>query len=428
MTGDNQAFWLRRARFEALRFNLGWWLQLFLPWVFGLGILSSVGILALRTANQGTWGLAVAATLAAFAGMFFALLLARRKFLSPSEALVRLDADLRLHNRLSSAAQGIGEWPSLQSHASLALRWNWAYLLRPPLIAIALVLAAMTIPLPESRSKSVAATAHPPSWHDIQTRLDALKKVELVRPEAIESLQSSLDALRKQPSDQWYRHESLEASDQLQMQLDQSLGDLQKRLETALGAMEAARQIENRQLQAMAQPLDNALGQSLQGLELGKFPLNEQTLSRLKSLDTSKIRQLSAAEWQSLNERMKAGIAACSSGYSSGEKASEALLALNSSQGSGGISRGPGTAPLALKEDKTQLGTTNSEPLHNEDLSRAAVGDLMGLGTGEHQVDESAWTGPQVGGANLSAGSGGDAVWEQAATPAEQDALRRFFK
>jgi hypothetical protein len=36
MTGDKQAFWLQRARREALRFNLGWWLQLFLPWVFGL--------------------------------------------------------------------------------------------------------------------------------------------------------------------------------------------------------------------------------------------------------------------------------------------------------------------------------------------------------------------------------------------------------
>lgn len=80
MTGDKQAFWLQRASREALRFNLGWWLQLFLPWVFGLGILSSVGILALRTANQGIWGLAIAAALAAFAGMLSALFVARESF------------------------------------------------------------------------------------------------------------------------------------------------------------------------------------------------------------------------------------------------------------------------------------------------------------------------------------------------------------
>jgi len=162
-------------------------------------------------------------------------------------------------------------------------------------------------------------------------------------------------------------------------------------------------------------------------LELGKFPLDGQTLSQLKSLDTSKIREVSAAEWQSLSEKMKAGIATCSNGYSSGDNAGEALLAMISSQG-GGISRGAGAAPLVLKEDKTQLGTTKNEPIQNDDLSRAAIGDLMGLGAGKHQVDESAWTGPQAGGANSSVGSGGDAAWEQAATPAEQEALRRFFK
>ena len=427
MTGDKQAFWLQRASREALRFNLGWWLQLFLPWVFGLGILSSVGILALRTANQGIWGLAIAAALAAFAGTLSALFVARGRFLSQSEALVRLDADLGLHNRLSSAAQGVGDWPSPQSRASFALRWNWASLLRAPLIAIALVLAATVVPLPESRSESAAATAEPPSWQAVQVRLDALKKIEIVQPEAIENLQSSLDALRKQPADKWYRHESLEASDQLQTQLEQSLEELQKQLETALGAMEAARKIEPSQLQAMKQPLENALGQALQNLELGKFPLDGQTLSQLKSLDTSKIREVSAAEWQSLSEKMKAGIATCSNGYSSGDNAGEALLAMISSQG-GGISRGAGAAPLVLKEDKTQLGTTKNEPIQNDDLSRAAIGDLMGLRAGKHQVDESAWTGPQAGGANSSVGSGGDAAWEQAATPAEQEALRRFFK
>jgi hypothetical protein len=427
MTAGNRSFWLQRASREALRFNLGWWLQLFLPWVFGLGILSSVGILALRTANQDILGLAIAAALVGFAGMLFALLLARRRFLSATEALARLDADLRLNNRLSSAAQGVGDWPSPQSHASLALRWNWASLLRPPLIAMALVLAATVVPLPEGRFKAVAATAEPPAWQAMQVRLDALKKVEIVQPEAVESLQSSLNALRRQPADKWYRHESLEASDQLQTQLEQSLGELQKQLETALGAMEAARKIEQSQLQAMKQPLENALGQALQSLELGKFPLDGQTHFQLKSLDTSKVRQLSAAHWQSLSEKIKAGISTCSNGYSSGENAAEDLLALISSQG-GGISRGPGAAPLALKEDKTQLGTTKNEPIQNDDLSRAAIGDLIGLGAGKHQLDESAWTGPQAGGANSSAGLGGDAAWEQAATPAEQEALRRFFK
>jgi len=104
------------------------------------------------------------------------------------------------------------------------------------------------------------------------------------------------------------------------------------------------------------------------------------------------------------------------------------LLALMLGQGTGGVDRGPGTAPLVLKEDKTQLGTTKTESLQNDDLSRAAVGDLIGLGAGEHKADEATWTGAQLGGANSSVGSGGEAVWDQAATPAEQEALRRFFR
>jgi hypothetical protein len=65
MTGDKQAFWLQRARREALRFQP----RLVAAAVSSVGlrpgILGSVGILALRTADQGIWGLAIAAALAA---------------------------------------------------------------------------------------------------------------------------------------------------------------------------------------------------------------------------------------------------------------------------------------------------------------------------------------------------------------------------
>lgn len=428
MSENNQAFWLGRARREAFRFNLGWWLQLFLPWLFGLGLLGSVGMLVLRTANQGVLGLAITTLGFATAGMVLAFLFARKRFLSPSEALVRLDADLSLHNRLSSAVQGIGEWPSPQPSARLALRWDWASVLKPPLIAMALVGASVLVPLPESKSKPVGATARPPSWDSMQLRLDALKDSEIAQAEAIDSLQKSLDALRKQSAEQWYRHESLEASDQLQQALDQSAEMLKEQLETALGAMEAARTIEKSELQALASRLDNALGQAVQNLELGALPPSEGMLSQLKGLDSLRVRQLSPEEWKSLSERMKAGIVASANGYSAGDKSREALLASILGQQTGDIDRGPGTAPLVLRGERSQLGTTHSESVQSEDLSRAAAGDLAGMSADEPQADKTAWTGAQSGGANSSAGSGGDAVWDQAATPAEQEALRRFFR
>lgn len=427
MSGENSSFWLSRARREARRFNFGWWLQKFLPWVIALGLVASAALLALRSANLDLRWAVFAVVAAGAAGALVSFLVARKKFLSTADALVRLDADLRLHNRLTAASQGLGEWPRPVPEAAFALRWNWQALSWPPLAAAALAVAALLIPLPESRAKTTSAKAEPASWTVTQEKFDALRKEEIAQRETVDELQKSLDALRKQPSDQWFRHESLEAGDHLQAQTEQGLRELQKHLESALGALEAARQIEQGQLAALEKPLDQALKDALRGMELGALPLDSEMLKNLKNLDPSKVRKLSAAEWESLCKRMKEGIGTCSGGFCKGDKAGDALLALILSQNGGGICRGPGAAPMSLKEKETDLGTRQAEALGNGDLSRAAIGDLMGLSTGEHKVDKSD-AGLQQGGAMANTGSGGEAVWEQTATPAEQQALRQFFQ
>lgn len=424
----NKIFWLRRARREAWRFNFGWWLQMFLPWIVGLGVAGSAGTLLLRSARLDplwAWG---AVLIGGMVGLIISLVTARKKFLNTTEALARLDADLRLYNRLTAAEQGVGAWPQAKPEAALALRWNWKSLWWPPLTAAILTVAALVIPLPEGQAKATQAKSGPPVWTTTQEKLDELRREEIVQEEAVQEFQTALDALKKQPSDQWFRHESLEASDNLQTQLDQSLGALQQNLETALGAMEASRSLEGSQLQAMGQPLSEALQKALQGLEMGKLPLDEKMLAQLKNLDVSKIRQLSAEECKGLSDKLKAGIGTCSNGFCKGDNAGEMLLALLAQPGSGGVSRGPGAAPLSMKEYETQLGSTQTETVSNDDLSRAAVGDLMGLGSGKHEVDKNQWTGAQAGGAISSMGSGGEAVWEQSATPQEQEALKRFFQ
>jgi hypothetical protein len=126
---------------------------------------------------------------------------------------------------------------------------------------------------------------------------------------------------------------------------------------------------------------------------------------------------------------MKQGIGTCSGGNCKGEGAGSALIALILSQpGKVGVSRGPGTAPLTLSDQESNLGTTKTEAVQNDDLSRAALGDLTGLGAGKHKVDKNADAGGQSGGAMSAAGTGSEAVWQQAATPAEQGALRKFFQ
>lgn len=424
----NQDFWLGRARREARRFNFGWWLQMFLPWVMGLGLLGAVGVLLLRSLRLEVGWAGVSVLAVALVGLGVSFWRARQRFLTTQEALVRLDADLNLRNRLTAAEQGVGEWPKPKDDAALALKWNWKSLWWPPVTAVVLALAALLIPLPESQAKATGAKAGPPVWTATQEKLDELRKDELVQEESVEEFQKALDALKKQPSNEWFRHESLEAGDNLQTQLDQSLGELQQNLEQALGAMEASLALEGSQLQAMGLPLNEAMQKALQGMEMGKLPLDEKMMAQLKNLDVSKIRQLSAEEFKRLSEKLKQGIGTCSGGFCKGDKAGEALLALLAVPGNGGVDRGPGAAPLTMSEYETQLGTKTTEAVSNDDLSNAAMGDLMGLGSGKHEVDKNAPSAPQSGGSLSSTGSGGEAVWEQSATPSEQEALRRFFQ
>ncbi|HEY5954445.1 MAG TPA: hypothetical protein VIT18_08765, partial [Terrimicrobiaceae bacterium] len=127
-------------------------------------------------------------------------------------------------------------------------------------------------------------------------------------------------------------------------------------------------------------------------------------------------------------DRLKGGVGASASRYSQSREAREGMLASILGSGTGDVERGPGTAPLMLKAEKTDLRTTQTEGVGSDDLSQAALGDLAGLGAAEPQADKATWTSGESGGTNASAGTGGTAVWDQVATPAEQEALRRFFK
>ena len=94
--------------------------------------------------------------------------------------------------------------------------------------------------------------------------------------------------------------------------------------------------------------------------------------------------------------------------------------------GRGGITRGPGEAPISLGEPQ-HLGTQNFEAVQNPDLSRAAPGDLISLSQSKHDIDKSK-IGPQQAGAIKSTGRGGDTIWKESLLPAEKELLKRYFK
>lgn len=95
--------------------------------------------------------------------------------------------------------------------------------------------------------------------------------------------------------------------------------------------------------------------------------------------------------------------------------------------GKGGITRGPGTAPITLSDDETQLGTRKLEGVTNDDLSNAFPGDVIDIGESEHEIDETI-RGPKSAGAVESTGAGGDAIWKESLLPDEKKVLREYFK
>lgn len=425
MANTKKDFWIARARGEGFRFNVGWWLQMLLPILFWGGLLASVAVLISRSA-----GVPVSASLILPGGLFLlaaalaAFILARKNFLNPTEGLVRLESDLRLRNALSCAQAGVSDWPPPDTEARFQLKWK----LRPPLwqpaTAVLALMVASLIPLPQSEATEGATVGEPGTWTDLQERIEQLKAAELVQPEPLDELAKSLEALRSKPREEWFSHQSLEAGDHLSASTESSLAGLQKNLEMALGAMEASRQLEAAQLSALSPQLSEALQNALAQMANGALPLDEKLLSQLQAMTPNGARQLSAEEWQKLQAKMMEGISTCSNGLCAGDKAGEALLAMMAQSG-GIISRGPGAAPLTLSEKAKDLGSTTTELLRNDDLSRAAIGDLMGLGTTDHKVDESLIT---AAGTIADTSSAGDSTSTLNATPSEQKVLQSFFR
>ncbi|MDA7922593.1 hypothetical protein N9B73_12645, partial [Verrucomicrobiales bacterium] len=179
---------------------------------------------------------------------------------------------------------------------------------------------------------------------------------------------------------------------------------------------------------------------ALESLDANGMKLNEELLKQLKNLDPSQLGQKSLSQLNKQQlESLQKQLGECSSCLGSMEGlpkmsddpfiqglSKEELMALGLMPGRGGIDRGRGDAPLYFG-DKEDLNTSNIEKVENLDLSRASLGEMLGLGETEHDIDESGNTN-KTGGAISSAGSGGEAVSRENLLPDEQALLRRYFK
>jgi len=452
---DKANIWRGLARRTCLKFNIGWWLDRLTPMLIGGGLVAAVTLMVLRSMEyplDPRWVLSISITAVAVV-CAIAWVIARSRFISESEALVQLEAHLQLKNALTTADHGIAAWPNPPQNDQRAgittgLQWRWSMVLMPFVSVAIMVAAGLLVPVSGDPGKQDLPPSEPLAREQVDKWLDKLEETEVIAQEAIEEYRDSLEELRQQDPGEWFSHASMEASDSLRDALgretQQMEADLSK-IERNLNALQVfSQQIDEKTRSQLIEEYQNAV----QGLELGKLPLNKEMLEALQSIDPSKLgdalSKLSEEQMQQLREQLKKGAQACKEcrggGAGLGEMSeSEMLLGIlrseqekkngveqGQSPGRGGISRGRGDAPLAFGDEK-QLNSGQLEAVTNMDLSRAAPGDVIGSGETEHEIDKTK-TGPVEAGAVSSNGQGGDAVWRESLLPEEKAVLKKYFR
>ena len=283
----------------------------------------------------------------------------------------------------------------------------------------------------------------PLAWPEMQSWLQTLEEPAVLEAAQLDQLREKLAELQAQPEKDWYSHESLEATDSLRQSLDRSIQQMGAELDTAERSLNA---LQNYSDQLTAESKDQLAADfqaALQGLRANEFKLDPELMKKLAALDPKNLKSLSKEQLDQLRTAMGKNSGACKACQNPGgqgdpgflgdgkgsddEEMAELMKLLACHQpGRGGISRGPGAAPLFLGDTEANLGTRQHEAVTSDDLSRAAPADVIGLGEQKHELDTTA-VGPRAGGA-ADTGQGGERVWKDDLTPAERAVIKRYFK
>ncbi len=423
---------MSRARRVCLEHNAAIWLAGWLPVCLVAAIAATIAILFLRRQDarlEPVW-ISLAAGLAA--GALGSAWVRRREFFKVSDGLVRLEATLRLNNRLTAAAAGVGAWPPPSPVAGGRWRWRVGRVLVQLAGAATLVCLATAIPLPGAAAPVPRPLVPPSAWTEVETWIDALKKDDLVQSDSLENLREQLEALRRQDPESWYDHASLEAGDNLHAETERAIRELQHNLQSAADQASkllasSDQQMSDRDLQAMSQDLSGAL----QNMASGRLPLNPELLKKLQQMDPKALKSMSPEQLARLQQQLEQGSGTCKQCLGDGQAAE--MMSLQEGRpgdktrtGKGGPGGGGGPAPLTAK-DATELHSTAADTVSNEDLSRALPGEVVALSAGEHKTDKSAATFTS-GGQITAPGQGGQAAWKDSLTPREREAVAKFFQ
>jgi len=413
---DPAAWWIHRARVFRIRWLAAWWVSRFLYVSLPAALVVGATVVVGRGLQWNPVVLVAVAAVLVGSAAVAAGILARLHALTEEGALVRIDEALGLQSRLPAAAAGVGPWPAAPVTFDDGLRWQWASILRQGSPAVALIALSIWAPLPGVTKRVPLPPSLPSSIAQAQEWINQMKEEKLVRPEAIAEFQQQVDQLSQAPQEDWYRHDQLEAAENLRDSLESSMGNVSANLQTVASLLDQARQ--DGASPDLPPAAKEELARALSELTQGSLPVNLERLAQNGGIDPSQIRQLSEEEWKSRKEQLAEGSNPGSGGQSPGEGEGE------DGSGKGGVNRGPGEAPLTLGATSPELAGRN-EPVAAP-LEDATPGDL--LRTELRAPKPADAPDPAASGGSAGTGTGGNRVGTSNITPDEQRAVRRFFQ
>jgi len=456
-------FWQSAATRLARRINLGWWVADWLPWAFVVGAGGIVALLLVRMQGEGDaaavrpvwWGIAAAAIVTAGIAWWRV----RTRFETPATARVRLEEALGLDARLSTAAAGVGRWPDVPERLRWPVAWRWR---RPAgLLAglAALVLLASIVPIAGAGAVRRHAIEKPADVRQVEQWVEELREKDLVNERSAAEIERRIDELLERPRENWFEHASLEAAGALKERTAAEIRELAANVAKAERAAAALEALSAGLPADIRSALARDVAAAKLGLEAGQLEPGSRLAELLRELDAADLSALSPEEWREMAARLAAnrrllrealakckgldlgdlgeGCEECDDGEPCGacEECREGkpcgrkcAKCGGARPGRGGVNRGRGDAELTVGREN-DLGTKRTEKLSGRlDPARAAPDEVLAVIDGGHEVDVTAYDGPQAGGAVAGTGDGGSAARVDGLLPGEQAAVRRFFE
>lgn len=435
--GRNRAHWLARADRLRLPVNLLWWLRTALPGAVVVHAGLAAGMLVTRRTHAPAAYLVSGYAVAALGVAGVAWWIARRRFLSRTDALLRLENHLGLHNRLSAALAGHAAWPK----PAYARRAPYAFHARAWLIPLALmaglpVVAAFT-PLPApARPPAAVAAAEPPEWKEMERWAEKLKQDDTAEAGAIRRLEERVEALRKENRDGMFRQGAQEATQSMHAEMKNDIAKLAQGLAKTGELAAALEQLAAAGRESAPAELSSAWKDALEQLAKAPLPPGDLNLADLKAIDPSQLKKLDPKKFKAVKAKLASACKNCGECGMDPDKVALLLAQCDgmglpepwktNPAGAGGPGGGGGPADLRYANDATPLAPhIESLPGAKEDKSLVA-GDLLAVS--DRKPDTNA---PQAfargkGGESSFTGRGGDSVWRDRLTPEEVEFLSKY--